>query len=98
MRVEPTARTPLDINAGKRVSIELPTRVTGSGTAYLQLWLETNDGSMIGDAVILDIRSAAYARVASYLVAAAFVTLLLLIAMNTIRRIRLRRRGEQVDA
>lgn len=98
VRVEPTARTPLDINAGKRVSIELPTRVTGSGTAYLQLWLETNDGSMIGDAVILDIRSAAYARVASYLVAAAFVTLLLLIAMNTVRRIRLRRRGEQVDA
>lgn len=98
VRVSPAARTPLEINAGKRVSIELPTRVTGSGTAYLQLWLETNDGSMIGDAVILDIRSAAYARVASYLVAAAFVTLLMLIAVNTVRRIRLRRNGEQVDA
>ena len=88
VRVEPTAKTPLQINAGKRVSVELPTRVTGSGLAYLQLWLETDDEVMIGEAVILNIRSAAYARVASYLVAAAFVTLLLLIAVNTVRRIR----------
>ena len=88
VRVAPTAKTPLQINAGKRVSVELPTRVTGSGLAYLQLWLETDDEVLIGEAVILNIRSAAYARVASYLVAAAFITLLLLIAVNTVRRIR----------
>lgn len=93
VRVDPQAQTQLHLNAGKRVSVEIPTRVTGSGTAYLQLWLETADGSMVGKAVILDIRSAAYARVASYLVAAAFVTLLLLIAVNTVRRIRVRRTG-----
>lgn len=91
VRVAPTASTELTINAGKRVSVELPTRVTGSGIAYLQLWLETDDGSMIGDAVILNIRSAAYARVASYLVGAAFIALILLIAVNTVRRIRVRR-------
>jgi len=91
VRVAPTASTPLEINAGKRVSVELPTRVTGSGTAYLQLWLETGDGAMIGDAVILNIRSAAYARVASYLVGAAFLALILLVAVNTVRRVRVRR-------
>ena len=91
VRVAPTATTELSINAGKRVSVELPTRVTGSGMAYLQLWLETNDGAMIGDAVILNIRSAAYARVASYLVGAAFIALVLLVAVNTVRRVRVRR-------
>ena len=91
VRVAATAATELTINAGKRVSVELPTRVTGSGIAYLQLWLETDDGSMIGDAVILNIRSAAYARVASYLVGAAFIALILLVAVNTVRRIRVRR-------
>ena len=91
VRVAPTAATELSINAGKRVSVELPTRVTGSGIAYLQLWLETNDGAMIGDAVILNIRSAAYARVASYLVGAAFIALVLLVAVNTVRRVRVRR-------
>ena len=91
VRVAPTASTELSINAGKRVSVELPTRVTGSGIAYLQLWLETNDGAMIGDAVILNIRSAAYARVASYLVGAAFIALVLLVAVNTVRRVRVRR-------
>lgn len=93
VRVDPRTSTDLHLNAGKRVSVEIPTRVTGSGTAYLQLWLETPEGAMVGDAVILDIRSAAYARVASYLVAAAFVTLLLLIAVNTVRRVRVRRSG-----
>ena len=91
VRVAPTATTELSINAGKRVSVELPTRVTGSGMAYLQLWLETSDGAMIGDAVILNIRSAAYARVASYLVGAAFIALVLLVAVNTVRRVRVRR-------
>lgn len=95
VRVAPQESTALHLNAGKRVSVEVPTRVTGSGTAYLQFWLETPQGSMIGDAVILDIRSAAYARVASYLVATAFVTLLLLIGVNTIRRIRVRRAGTE---
>ena len=93
VRVEPEPETPLHLNAGKRVSVEIPTRVTGSGIAYLQLWLESSGGTLIGDAVILDIRSAAYARVAGYLVAAAFVTLLLLIAVNTVRRVRVRRTG-----
>lgn len=91
VRVVPEPTTPLHLNAGKRVSVEVPTRVTGSGVGYLQLWLESSTGSIIGDNVILDIRSAAYARVAGYLVAAAFLTLLLLVAVNTVRRIRVRR-------
>lgn len=93
VRVVPEPSTTLHLNAGKRVSVEIPTRVTGSGVAYLQLWLESAEGYIIGDVVILDIRSAAYARVAGYLVGAAFVTLLLLVAVNTVRRVRVRRAG-----
>lgn len=94
VRVAPTPVTVVHLNAGKRVSVEVPTRVTGSGTAYLRLWLETPEGTAIGESVILDIRSAAYTRVASYVVAAAFVTLLLLVAVNTFRRLRMRRAGQ----
>jgi len=95
VRVQPTAFTPLHLNAGKRVSVEVPTRVTGSGDAYLGLQLEANDKSAIDGPVILTVRSAAYARVAGYLVLGAFALLLLLIASNTVKRIR--NRGQERD-
>lgn len=95
VRVAPEPATTLQLRPGKRVSVEIPTRVTGSGVAYLQLWLESAEGSVISDTIILDIRSAAYARVAGYLVAAAFSALLLLVAVNTVRRVRVRRAGSE---
>ena len=88
VRVAPRAQTTMHINAGKRVSVEVPTRVTGSGDAYLLLQLITAGGSEVGTQVLLTVRSAAYARVASYVVAVAFVALLLLVAVNTVRRVR----------
>lgn len=88
VRVQPTALTPIHINAGKRVSVEVPTRVTGSGEALLALQIEARDGTVVDGPVLLSVRSAAYARVASYLVAVAFAALLLLVAANTVKRIR----------
>ena len=93
VRVQPTHYTPVHINAGKRVSVEVPTQVTGSGDASLLLQVVAGDRVPIGSSTIVTVRSAAYARVASYVVAIAFAALLLLVAANTVRRIRSRSLG-----
>ncbi len=93
VRVTPRPYTPIHLNAGKRVSVEIPTQVTGSGDAYLALQVVASDSRPIGAPVLLTVRSAAYARVASYVVAVAFAALLLLIGFNTVRRIRSRQLG-----
>lgn len=93
VRVQPLHYTPVRINAGKRVSVEVPTRVTGSGDAYLLLQVVAGDRVPVGSASLVTVRSAAYARVAAYVVAVAFAALLLLIATNTVRRIRSRSLG-----
>ncbi len=97
VRVTPRPFTPIHLNAGKRVSVEIPTQVTGSGDAYLSLVVLASDSNTVGTPVLLTVRSAAYARVASYVVAVAFVALLLLIGLNTVRRIRLRQLGRDVE-
>lgn len=94
VRVQPAPLTTIHINAGKRVSVEVPTRVSGSGDASLGLQLEAMDKTTIDVPVMLTVRSAAYARVAGYLVLGAFALLLLLIASNTVKRTR--NRGQEV--
>lgn len=95
VRVQPTEFTDIHINAGKRVSVEVPTRVTGSGDAYLGLQLEGRDRTPVDGPVLLTVRSAAYARVAGYLVMGAFALLLLLVITNTVKRIR--HRGQEAE-
>lgn len=97
VRVEPVEFTEIHLNAGKRVSVEVPTRVTGSGDAYLGLQLEGRDRTPVDGPVLLTVRSAAYARVAGYLVMGAFALLLLLVITNTVKRIR-GRGTEEADA
>lgn len=97
VRVQPTEFTTIHINAGKRVSVEVPTRVTGSGDAYLGLQLEGRDRTSVDKPVLLTVRSAAYARVAGYLVLGAFGLLLLLVVTNAVKRIR-GRGQEEADA
>lgn len=97
VRVQPVEFTDIHINAGKRVSVEVPTRVTGSGDAYLGLQLEGLDRTSVDGPVLLTVRSAAYARVAGYLVMGAFALLLLLVITNTVKRIR-GRGTEEADA
>lgn len=94
VRVTPRPFTAIHLNAGKRVSVEIPTQVTGSGDAYLALQVVASDSRTVGTPVVLTVRSAAYARVASYVVAVAFAALLLLIGFNTVRRIRQRKLGK----
>lgn len=94
VRVQPTEFTEIHLNAGKRVSVEVSTRVTGSGDAYLGLQLEGRDRTPIDHPVLLTVRSAAYARVASYLVLGAFGLLLLLVVVNSVKRIRNRGNSE----
>ncbi len=97
VRVTPRPYTAIHLNAGKRVSVEIPTRVTGSGDAYLSLQVVATDSHTVGMPVLLTVRSAAYARVASYVVAVAFAALMLLIGANTVRRVRHRKLGKDDD-
>lgn len=96
-RVQAREFTSVHLNAGKRVSVEVPTQVTGSGDAYLMLQVVATDATSIGEAAFVTVRSAAYARVAGYVVIVAFAALVLLIAANTVRRLRRRRLGLDDD-
>lgn len=92
VRVQPAAVDPIDIGAGKRKSIEIPTTLIGSDTAFVQLQLMTTDGRKLGQLVTIEVASSAYSRAAAIFVAVAFALLIALIVVNTVRRVRVRRR------
>ena len=92
VRVQPAEVDTIEIGAGKRKSIEIPTKLIGSDTAFVQLQLMTTDGRKLGELVTIEVASSAYSRAAAVFVGVAFALLLALIVVNTVRRVRVRRR------
>lgn len=82
---------PLVVQPGERASLQIPVQVLGTDPVTVTARLVTSDGSGIGVPATIEIRTAAYARVATYVVAGAFLLLLLLIVRNAVRRTRTRR-------
>ena len=85
------APQPLVVQPGERASVQIPVQVLGTDPVTVTARLVTPGGVAIGIPATIDVRTAAYARVATYVVAGAFVLLLLLIVRNAVRRIRRRR-------
>lgn len=85
------ALEPLVVQPGERASLQIPVQVLGTDSVTVTARLVTTDGSGIGVPATIEIRTAAYARVATYVVAGAFLLLLLLIVRNAVRRARTRR-------
>ena len=91
VRVTATEVEAITIQPGKRKSIEIPTRLVGSDSASLILRLTDIKGKQFGAFVRIELASSAYSTAAAWAVGLAFGLLLVLVVINTVRRIRVRR-------
>jgi len=95
VRVLPQSVDDMQIAPGRRKSIEIPTRLIGTDTAYLQLQIVDLNGKRIGNPILIQVSSSAYAQAAAWVIGAAFALLLLFAIRNTLKRLRATRDGSQ---
>ncbi len=88
VRVIPETVEDMQIAPGRRKSIEIPTRLIGTDTAFLQLQIVDVAGKRIGNPIAIEVSSSAYAQAAAWVIGAAFALLLLFALRNTLKRIR----------
>ena len=88
VRVIPGSVEDMQIAPGRRKSIEIPTRLIGTDTAYLQLQIADTNGKPIGKPIYIQLSSSAYAQAAAWVIGAAFALLMLFAIRNTLKRIR----------
>lgn len=88
VRVIPQEVSDMTIAPGRRKSIEIPTRLIGTDTAYLQLQLVDSEGKKIGSAISIEVSSSAYAQAAAWVIGAAFFLLIIFAIRNTLKRIK----------
>ena len=91
VRLEASPVAPITIAPGRKTSVEVTARVAGSGSVTALLQLTTPSGQDYGEPARIEVGSAAYARAAAWVVGAAFALLLALVAVNTVRRVRVAR-------
>lgn len=82
---------PVVVPAGRKVSVEVDAVVAGSGSLPVRLQLTTAAGRPFGEPVLIEVRTTAYAVAAGYVVGAAFILLTAMLAVNFMRRRRVRR-------
>jgi hypothetical protein len=87
MTTEPVA--PVTIAAGRKVSLEVPVTLVGSGQLSVTAQLLTPQGSPYGNPTTVDLRTTAYSRAAAWVVGSAFLLLCLMIVVTFVRRRRL---------
>ncbi|MEY4322470.1 MAG: hypothetical protein RL410_251 [Actinomycetota bacterium] len=95
VRVMPQDSMTITVGAGKRKSIEIPTRLLGSDVGIVQLQLTDLQGNPIGKVVKIQVASSAYAGIARWVMAIAGTLLVILLGrkfMTGIRRVAARRR------
>jgi len=88
VRVIPDSVEDLQIAPGRRKSIEIPTRLIGTDTAYLQLQITDSNAKHIGKPILIELSSSAYAKAAAWVIGGAFALLLVFAIRNTLKRIR----------
>lgn len=87
LRLESEALTDITIEPGRKVSVDIEARVVGSNTVPVRVQLLTPDGSTFGTAARIDVASTAYARAAAWVVAIAFVAIVVFVVVGVARRI-----------
>ncbi len=85
-RLQSAAIEPFEVEAGRKVSLEVEAKVIGSGTLPVRIQLTTPSGRRYGEPVTVQVRTTAYSRAAAYVVSGAFVILAFLLGMNFVRR------------
>lgn len=93
LRGYPTARLvsepmyDITIEPGKKVSVELDARVVGGRTLSVGVQLLTPDGQNFGSPAQIQVVSTAYARAAAWVIAAAFIAIVIFVVVGITRRI-----------
>lgn len=87
IRLESQPLTDITIEPGRKVSVDIEARVVGSNTVPVRVQLLTPDGSTFGTAARIDVASTAYARAAAWVVAIAFVAIVVFVVVGVARRI-----------
>ena len=70
----------------EKSTLEVGARVLGTGPVTVAITLLTPDGEVFGEPTVTEVRSAAYARAAQWVVGGLFCILVLLLGVNVVRR------------
>ena len=81
----------VEIEPGRRASLEVPVRVVGGEALTVSVQLTDPSGQAFGEPVSLELRTTAYSRAALWVAIAAAVVLVLLVVYDIVRRARQRR-------
>jgi hypothetical protein len=93
---EPAARLdaqplpPVEIEPGRRASLEVPVRVIGGDALTVSVQLTDPSGAAFGEPASLELRTTAYSRAALWVAVGAAVILVLLVIFDIVRRGRAR--------
>jgi len=71
---------------GQKITLEVAARVIGTGPVAVDITLLTPEGDPFGEPVRTEVRSAAYARAAQWVVGGLFAILVVLLGVNFVRR------------
>jgi hypothetical protein len=71
---------------GEKSTLEVTARVLGTGPVSVDITLLTPDGQAFGEPTTTEVRSAAYARAAQWVVGGLFGILVVLLGVNFVRR------------
>jgi hypothetical protein len=82
---------PVQIEPGRRASLEVPVRIVGGEALIVEVQLTNPTGEAFGTPVALELRTTAYSRAALWVAIAAAVVLVLLVVFDIVRRSRQRR-------
>lgn len=88
IRLESEPLADITIEPGRKVSVDIEARVVGSNTVPVRVQLLTPDGSVFGSPARIEVASTAYARAAAWVVAIAFVAIVVFVVVGVARRIR----------
>jgi len=77
---------PVTLAPGQKSTLEVAARVIGTGPVSVDITLLTPDGQVFGEPTRTEVRSAAYARAAQWVVGGLFGILVLLLGVNFVRR------------
>jgi hypothetical protein len=88
VRLESEPLDSIRIEAGKMASVDIVARVVGGDPLTVGVQLLTPDGATYGNAARITVTSTAYSRAAAYVVALAFLAILVFVLVGVVRRIR----------
>ena len=85
-RFEATDVPAVTLAPGEKSTLEVTARVLGTGPVSVDITLLTPDGQVFGEPTTTEVRSAAYARAAQWVVGGLFGILVVLLGVNFVRR------------